>query len=215
MGLLAAVTHVTRGACARTATVFVTIAVAASLGAAFAADDETVVVPLIAYLGSTGYELGPDTDTAREPSIQPCYPANQPFLGAADDPVLVGRANGTIVFEGRIRDPSRFLVEPPDEGAEAEPFVRPEAVAFQLTLPWTGEYSTLDIFASPADRDVGAPLLQVDLTDAAAAYLESGGREQEGAFCQDPEAWAQQREAVDTGARIDEALESIGADDPR
>lgn len=179
MGLLAAVTFDTRRASARLTTVLVTIAVAASLGAAFAADDETVVVPLIADLGSTGYELG--LDTAREPSIQPCYPTNQPFLGAADDPVLVGRDGDAVVFQGRWIDPSRFLVEPPDDEGDTGAFTPPTSVAFQLTVPWTGEFTTLDHFANPADRETGTPLLQVDLSNAASAYRERGGREQEGA----------------------------------
>lgn len=213
MGLRATVTFVPGRAVARVTAVLVAVAVAASLGSAFAGDDETVVVPLIAYLGSTDYELG--LDPAREPSIQPCYPPNRPFLGAADDPVLVGRAGDATVFEGRWVDPSRFLVEPPDDEGDAGTFTPPTSVAFQLTLPWTGEFTSLDYFASPTDREIGAPRLQVDLSNAISAYGERGGSAQDDAICQDPEAWAAQREAVDTDARIDEALESIGADDPR
>jgi hypothetical protein len=211
MGLRAAVTAASRRTGWRTTVALVATALAASLGFALAGDDETVVVPLIAYLGTGGYELAPDG----EPSILPCHPPNRPFLGAADDPVLVGRDGDLTVFEGRWLDPSRVRVEPPDDGADPAPFAPPERVAFQLTLPWTGEYRALDVFASPAAREAGAPLLQVDLTAAASAYLERGGREQEGLVCQDAEGWAAQREAVDTDARIDEALERIGADDPR
>jgi len=209
MGFLAAVTSARK----RTTATLAAVAMAASLASAYAGDDETVVVPLIAYLGTGGYELALDDTT--EPSIRPCFPPNRPFLGAADDPVLVGRAGDAIVFEGRWLDPSRFLVEPPDDGGEGDTFVAPEMVRFALTLPWTDEYRTLDVFASPADREAGAPLLQVDLANAASAYLESGGREQRDVICQDPEAWAEQREQVDTDARIGEALDEIGADDPR
>ncbi len=209
MGLLAAVT----GANRRALTALATVALAISLGSALAGDDETVVVPVIAFPFDGGYELTLDDTT--EPSIQPCYPPNRPFLGATDDPVLVGRVGDDTVFEGRWRDPSRFLVEPPDDGEAGDPFDPPEAVAFALTLPWTGEFTSLDVFASPAAFEAGAPLLQVDLGNAASAYRERGGREQDDAICQDPEAWAEQRERVDTDARIDEALDEIGADDPR
>lgn len=209
MGLLATV----NGARKRTLATLVAVATAAALATAYAADDETVVVPLVAYLSEGGYVL--ELDTGSEPSIQPCFPPNRPFLGAADDPVLLGRNGDTTVFEGRWRDPSRFLVEPPDDGREGEPFVAPDQVAFELALPWTDEYLELDVYASPADVDARTPLVQVDLTNAASAYQERGGREQHDVICQDPEAWADQREQVDTDGRIDEALESIGADDPR
>ena len=180
----------------------------------WAGDDETVVIRLVAYLGATDYEL--DVDPSADPAVEilPCHPTNQPFLGAADDPVLVARRGDGIVFERQWIDPSRFLVEPPDDGDDGT-FTPPSQVAFQLTLPWTDEFDTLDYYADPADRDAGAPRRQIDLTNAISSYRERGGREQSDVLCQDPEALDAQREAVDTEARIDEALRDIGEEDPR
>ena len=181
-----------------------------------AGDDETVVVHLIATLDEAPYTLTLDPTADPAVEILPCYPPNRPFLGAATDPVLVGRIGDATVFEGRWIDPSRFLVEPPDDG-DAALFTPPSQVAVQLTLPWTGEFEVLDIFASPADRDLGAPALQVatELQDAISSYLERGGRERTDVLCQDPEVLDARRDAIDTVARSGEALKQIGADDPR
>lgn len=213
MGLRAAVSFLSGS---RPVATLLALLAVASLAWAFAGDEETVVVRLIASLGASDYELGLDPSADPAVVILPCYPPNRPFLGAADDPVLVGRDGDATVFEARWIDPSRFLVEPPDDG-DATPFAPASQVAFQLMLPWTGEYSSLDYFASPADRDGGSPRLQVDvaLQNAISSYLERGGREQTDVACQDPESLDVLRDAIDTDARIDEALKEIGVEDPR
>jgi hypothetical protein len=185
-----------------------------SMAWGLAGDDEAVVIRLVAYLGATDYEL--DLDPSADPAVEilPCYPTNQPFLGAADDPVLVARSGDAIAFERQWIDPSRFLVEPPDDGGDGS-FTPPTQVTFQLTLPWTGQFTTLDYYANPADREAGAPRQQVDLSNAISSYLERGGREQTDVLCQDPEALDALRQTVDTEARIDEALKEIGEEDPR
>ena len=188
---------------------------------AVAGDDESVVVHLVAYLntvdfegGEIQYEFGFDPSADPAVEILPCYPTNQPFLGAADDPVLVAQLGPTTIFERQWRDPSRFLIEPPDDGGD-EPFTPPSQVAFQLTLPWTNEFDTLFFYPDPAAAETGSPVLEVDLSSAISLYLELRGRDQTDVICQHPETLDALRQEVDTEARIDEALKEIGEVDPR
>lgn len=65
------------------------------------------------------------------------------------------------------------------------PFTAPSQVAFQLTLPWTADFTTLDSYADPAAREADDPRHRVSIGDAISAHLVRGGRAQTDVVCQD------------------------------
>lgn len=160
-------------------------------GALHAAENEVVVVPMI-----YGDGVYAQRDTAR---ILPCNPPNTPVSGGGVNPRVEGYSNNEQVFSKPLRDPRLKLVEDPTADVHSE---RVAATDFTLYLPWTNEYDQLRFF-STADAQEADVL--VDLSDAIGTYEAAGGRDQD-APCQYTEQLEAGRQAIDTPARIDEAL---------
>lgn len=167
-------------------------------GTVHAAENEVVVVPMI---------YGDGVYTQRAPAqILPCEPPNLPVASGGVTPRVEGLANTEQVFSKRLRDPRLKLVEDPTAETPSE---RVSATDFTLYLPWTNEYDELRFFAT---RDRQEANVVIDLSDAIGAYREGGGRERDAA-CQYPEQLRAGREAINTPARIDQALSEAESQD--
>lgn len=163
----------------------------AMAGTLSAAENEVVVVPM-----TYGDGVYAQRDVAR---ILPCEPPTLPVAGGGVTPRVEGLANNERVFTKSLRDPRLKLVEDPTAEVPSE---RVAATDFTLYLPWTNEYEELRFFGTQDQQEAD---VIVNLADAIGTYEVNGGRNQDAA-CQYPEQLRAGREAIDTPARIDEAL---------
>ena len=164
---------------------------AAMPSTAHAADNESVVIPMIYDAEFGGY--------AQEGLvvIRPCHPPSRPYLGHDTDPVLHGFKNDEEVFSKQVRNPRLILVEDPTPD---DPSRYLDQTSFTLTLPWTGEYEEVHFYADP---EAPEPSVVIPLFDAIGVYQQAGGRDQE-ASCQTPAELQDDREAIDTESRIEQ-----------
>lgn len=160
-------------------------------GPAVAADNETVMVPMVYNEAEGGYF---QRDAAQ---ILPCNAPSTPFVGDRDDPVIEGvNAEGEVLFEQRLRDPRLKLVEDPTPENPSE-YV--SNVDFVLLMPWTDEYTRVWFYGQ---LDQAEPSASVNLDNAIAAYREAGGRDQE-ADCKELDRLAAEMESKDWDFYID------------